>query len=66
MPYRYRCNACAAAGRRHGSRADAKTDRTDHRDQAHHGLAPEDEIFHEPGLIAIATRWLVTRLTDRR
>ncbi|GHI91711.1 hypothetical protein [Streptomyces olivaceus] len=66
MPYRYHCRACAATGRRHGSRADAKTDRAEHRAQAHHGLAPDDEVLHEPGLVAISVRWLVARLTDRR
>ncbi|MBZ6085890.1 hypothetical protein KVH15_33445 [Streptomyces olivaceus] len=66
MSFRYHCRACAATGRRHGSRADAKTDRTEHRARAHHGLAPDDEVLHEPGLVAISVRWLVARLTDRR
>ncbi|MFJ4682028.1 hypothetical protein [Streptomyces sp. NPDC088789] len=66
MPYRYRCNACAADGRRHGSRADAKTDRDEHRDRAHHGLIPNDEIQQEPGPLAIGVRWLLARLADRR
>ncbi|MEU9333158.1 hypothetical protein AB0D49_08330 [Streptomyces sp. NPDC048290] len=66
MPYRYRCHACAADGRRHGSRADAKTDRAEHRDRAHHGLTPDDEILHEPGLLAVGARWMLARLAARR
>lgn len=54
MPYRYRCNACAADAPRRGSHADAATDRTEHRDRAHHGLAPDDEIDQVPGVVAVA------------
>ncbi|WP_189938121.1 hypothetical protein [Streptomyces sulfonofaciens] len=49
MRYTYRCDVCRASAPSRGSRADARADRDDHRDRAHHGLSPDDGIDQTPG-----------------
>lgn len=66
MPYRYRCTACAADAPRRGSRTDAATDQTEHRNRAHHGLAPDDEITHVPSAAATLMREALTRQQTTR
>lgn len=65
MRYTYRCNACAASAPERGDHHDARHDRDDHRQRAHHGLRPDDEITETPGLLAAALGELI-RPDNRR
>ncbi|MFT2014620.1 hypothetical protein ACMA1D_02045 [Streptomyces sp. 796.1] len=44
MPYVYRCEACRASAPPRAWQDQARADRDEHRERAHHGLIPDDGI----------------------
>lgn len=56
MRYTYRCNNCRATAPDRREHRDARQDRDDHRERAHHGLRPDDEIIETPGIVVELAR----------
>lgn len=66
----YECPNCRVIGRPRATRADAADDRADHRNRAHHGLAPRgpghapaDSIQAVPGMLGQLARGAFAELT---
>ncbi|MDN3056897.1 hypothetical protein PH213_20550 [Streptomyces sp. SRF1] len=53
MRYVYRCNPCQAAAPERSDQYQARADRDQHRERAHHGLIPNDRIGEVPGPLAV-------------
>ncbi|BBB01104.1 hypothetical protein RVR_8359 [Actinacidiphila reveromycinica] len=64
--YVYRCDNCQAEADPRADWHDARQDQADHRERAHHGLRPQDDIMQVPGMLAGLAREAAQAISDRR